>query len=338
MPRLGLGSSLTGGSPPLADTSFISTWTVSGDEAARTVTLPLVSSGTTNFTIDWGDDTAEEAITAYNDADRIHIYAENGTYTVTMAGSIRGFKFDNAGDKTKIRTITQWGTFDISVNDAFYGCANLNVTATDAPIVSSTDLANVWRSCTALTSIGGLWDVSSVQVFSSMFTACTNFNQNIGSWNTQSATNMGSMFLQAASFNQDIGSWDMSNVTTTASMFYQATAFNGDISSWNVSSLESAVNMFRLAINFNANISSWNTSSVTTMNSMFHSAATFNQPIGGWVTAAVTDMNSMLRQCTAFNQDISSWNTAIVTDMDAMFRQCVDFNQDITTSGNSWNV
>jgi len=69
---LGLGNSLIRQQPPsTADTtSFISTWETAGaSEANRTVTLPLASSGTINFTIDWGDSTAEEIITAYNDAD-----------------------------------------------------------------------------------------------------------------------------------------------------------------------------------------------------------------------------------------------------------------------------
>ena len=88
MPKLGLGLDVTAGTGTLANPDFVSTWTVSGDETARTVTLPLTNvSGITtiNFTIDWGDGSSLSTVTAHGDADRIHIYAENGTYTVTMA-------------------------------------------------------------------------------------------------------------------------------------------------------------------------------------------------------------------------------------------------------------
>ena len=85
MPQLGLGSNLTGGVVLENDTtSFISTWGTAGaTEANRTVTLPLISSGSINFTISWGDGSSD-TITAFNDAERAHIYTAEGTYTVSV--------------------------------------------------------------------------------------------------------------------------------------------------------------------------------------------------------------------------------------------------------------
>jgi len=303
MPRLGLGSSLTGGAPP-DNPSFISTWTVSGNEAARTVALPLVennvasSANTINFTIDWGDDTALEEIAAYNDDDRTHIYAENGTYTVTMSGTIQGFKFDNGDHKTKIRTITQWGTFNITNNSTFRGCSNLNVTATDTPTVSSTSLSLTFDGCSALTSIGGNWDVSAVD-------------------------NMPYVFQNCTLFNQDLSSWDTSSVTTMLKMFQDADAFtNGGQplleagNNWDVSSVEDFGSMFQYCALFNADISDWTTSSATSMTSMFNTTGAFNQDIGDWDTSNVANFSGMFVNCDTFNQDISGWDMGSLTAID----------------------
>ena len=295
---LGLGNSLAISQPPSAadTTSFISTWTVAGDEAARTVTLPLVSNGTINFTIDWGDDSSG-TVTAYNDADRVHIYSTNGTYTVTMAGTIRGLQFADGGDKTKIRTITQWGTFNLTNNATFRGCSNLNVTATDAPTVSSTSLSLAFTDCAALTSIGGDWDVSAVDNMPYVFQNCTLFNQDISSWDTSSATTMLNMFNNADAFNnggqplvETGNNWDVSSVTSFASMFSGCLVFNADISDWT-------------------------TSSATSMTSMFNGTGAFNQDIGDWDTGEVADMSAMFVNNDSFNQDISGWDISKVTNM-----------------------
>ena len=324
---LGLGSSLSVGQSLIENVNFVSTWTVSGDETARTITLPLVqnnkagSGNDINFTIDWGDGTAVEEITAYNDADRVHIYGTNGTYTVTMTGTIQGFKFDNSGDKTKLATITNWGTFNFTNEDTFYGCSNLNVTATDVPIVSTTSLALAFNGCTALTSIGGNWDVSSVTAMNYLFANCTNFNQDIGSWDVSSVTAMNNMFADAAAFNQNISGWDVGEVTNMKSMFWGATAFNnGGVAltesgnNWDMAKVENCENMLRSATSFNQDISDWTVSAVTNMKRMFHTSTAFNQNIGSWNTSSVTNMYEMLANIANFNQDISSWDVNQVSN------------------------
>ena len=350
---------------------FISTWLLDTDsEAGRTVTLPLVNDGNTiNFDIDWGDgDTA--TVTAYNDSDRIHEYEETGTKTITIGGTnttISGWKFNDGGDKLKIRTITNWGTLNISTNAAFYGCTNLNVTATNAPTRSSTDLSNTFNGCAALTSIGGDWDVSNVTSISDMFYGATLFNGDISDWNTGAVQYMVSVFYGATNFNQDIGSWVTSEVTSFVSMFYGARAFDQDISNWdtssvtnmsymffqavdfdqalptigdkwNVSNVTSFALMFYGASEFNGNISNWTTSTATSMASMFYNATSFNGDISGWDVADVTNMAYMFHGASTFNQDISSWHTGAVTGMNGMFQGAADFNQNINTVGDDWDV
>src|SRR5690606_15943272 len=78
------------------DDRFVSRWRTDayGDSADDQITLPLVSNGTYDFVVDWGDGTTD-TITAWDDPARTHTYPEPGTYTVTIEGDIVGWAFRN---------------------------------------------------------------------------------------------------------------------------------------------------------------------------------------------------------------------------------------------------
>ena len=313
------------------ETAFVTTWETT--TPSETITLPLVVSGTYNFTVKWGDGTID-TITAYNQAEVTHTYATAGTYTVTIAGTIEGWQFNNAGDKTKIQTIESYGSLVITTSAAFYGCSNLTSTATDAPNISTTSLSNAFRSCTNFNGAIGNWDVSGVTNMQEMFNSASSFNQDIGSWDVSSVTTMQQMFQSATSFNQNIGNWDVSSVTNMTFMFFNATSFNQYIGSWNVSSVTNMSYMFAGASSFNQDIGSWNVSSVTTMTFMFQGATSFNQGIGSWDVSNVTNMQETFRNASSFNQDIGSWDVSSVTNMVNMFLNATSFDQNL----GSWNV
>ena len=324
---------------------FISTWTTEGED--ERITIPFVNdSNTINFTIDWGDpnDTDDDTVTAWNqDLDGAgtgiaHTYEDAGTYTIRMSGTISGLKFNNGGDKLKIQTITNWGTLNISTNKAFYGCSNLNITANNAPTISTTDLADCFVECNDLTSIGAVWDVSSVQIFNFMFYRCTVFNQDISSMDVSSATSMLWMFKDARAFNQPIGSWNVSNVTNIGDIFFGATNFNGDISGWDTGAVQHMTSAFNGAANFNQDIGNWDTSNVTSFARLFYGAGKFNQDISDWDTSSVTDMQYAFFQAADFNQDLPTdgvkWNVSNVLNFQLMFYGASDFNGNIS----SWDV
>lgn len=201
-------------------------------------------------------------------------------------------------DSDRLTQIEQWGTTAwTSMQNAFRGCTNLQVTASDIP------------------------DLSGVTDMSSMFESCNNLNSpsNIGTWNTATVTNMTFMFYDATSFNQDIGAWNTSAVTNMSTMFSEALAFNQDIGSWNTAAVTDMSDMFGYAAAFNQDIGSWNTGAVTDMSFMFRQASAFNQDIGSWNTAAVTDMRSMFRLAVAFNQNIGAWTLNPTVDVRNIF-------------------
>src|SRR6185312_15966471 len=188
-----------------------------------------------------------------------------------------------------------------SMSGAFMGCVNLNITATDAPVLSGvTDMSNMFYNCEKLNPIGGAavamnsWQTASVKNMTGSFRGAKNFNQNITNWNTANVTDMYGMFEEAAAFNKDIGDWNTGNVTRMRNMFLGATAFNQDIGGWNTAKVTDMGYMFYEATTFNQDISGWNTANVTKMGSMFFGSSAFNHDLGNWKIANSPNMLYML--------------------------------------------
>ena len=287
---------------------FTSTWQTDnpGASTSTQITLPLESTGTYNFNVDWGDGNSD-TITAWNQAEVTHDYGvgNEGSYIVTITGTIDGWRFNNSGDSQKITQISKWGHLKLgNSNTNFYGCSNLTVTATDIlDTDGKTNWSQCFRNCTSLTSVPSM-----------------------DSWDMSTATNISSMFQGATLFNQDLNSWDTSSVTTASSVFSSASSFNGNIASWDMSGVTVSIFMFSGASAFNQDISSWDMSNVTLMGNMFLNATSFNQPIGSWTTN-MTNAPGMFQGATSFNQNLNSWNTSNLGAMFNMFSGASSYDQ-----------
>ena len=277
--------------------TFISLWdttkTTDGSSNSNQIKLPLESSWTYSFTVDWWDGTDIDTITSYNQAEVTHTYTNEGEYEIKISGIIEGFRFNYGGDRNKILDISNYGTLNLGNSwGYFYWARNLNITATDELDLSGT--TNFYR----------------------MFRDADSFNGDISSWDTSSVTSMSDMFAYNDSFNGDISSWDTSSVTDISWMFGYTKNFNGDISSWDTSSVTNMYGTFMTAYSFNGDISSWDTSSVTNMYLTFSKAYIFNQDLSSWDVSNVTSMWRMFNGASSFNQDISSWDVSKVTSCD----------------------
>ena len=321
--------------------AFISRWDTylvsTGSSNASQIKLPLEESGNYNFIVDWGDNTNNDIITIYNQSEVIHTYATVGEYNIIINGTLKGWRFNNQGDRLKLLEISQWGSLNLgNSNNYFSGSENLVLTATDAPDLNGTTFLNgAFSHCHNLGRNGNmnLWDVSSVTDMRYMFNFASDFSQPIGTWNVSSVTDMRNMFNYAARFNQPIGDWNVSSVTNMSCIFYNAGSFNQPIGTWNVSSVTDMSYMFFSAGSFNQPIGTWDVSSVTDMSNMFLFAR-FNQLIGTWDVSSVTDMSNMFYNAGSFNQSIGTWDVSSVTDMSYMFFQSPIFNQPI----GEWDV
>ncbi|MEQ1746989.1 MAG: BspA family leucine-rich repeat surface protein [Saprospiraceae bacterium] len=317
--------------------AFITTWKTDnpGTSNSTSITIPTTGGGY-NYEVDWNNDGTYDQSGINGSV--THDFGAAGTYTIRIRGSFPQIYFNNDGDRQKLLDISQWGSIAwASMFCAFWGCSNLNITATDLPNLSGvTNMSTMFRGCTALngpTNIGS-WNTATVTGMSAVFAEASAFNQPIGNWSTAAVTDMAGMFSGASSFNQPIGTWNTAAVNNMNTMFYGASAFNQPIGTWNTAAVNNMSRMFWLATAFNEPIGTWNTANVTTMEAMFHQATAFNQPLANWNTAAVTDMRDVFSGASAFNMPIGNWNTAAATTMRAMFYAATAFNQPI----GSWNT
>jgi surface protein len=219
-----------------------------------------------------------------------------------------------------IRDVEQWGdVIWTNMEWNFYGCSNLEISATDAPNLSNvTNMTGMFRSATAFNQPIDHWNTSNVTNMSMLFHLATSFNQPLGNWNTSNVTDMGWMFHSASAFNQPIANWNTSNVTSMIGMFMQASSFNQPLGNWNTSNVTKMNRMFTSATSFNQSLASWNTSNVTDMNGMFAFASSFNQPVNNWNTSSVVNMSEVFRSATSFNQPLNNWNLSNISNMQSM--------------------
>jgi len=247
------------------------------------VTLPL--GGTIDVTVAWGDGNEDNYTSS---GEKTHTYAEEGTYTAEISGSLEKFgkNYPGYSNVDKLEKVTDFGDLGLtSLEGAFYKASNLIEVPAQLPS-SVKNVSYMFKDAASFEQDIGGWDVSNITDMSGMFNGASSFNQDIGDWNVSNVTHMGGMFNVASSFNQDIGDWDVSSVTNMSAMFRKASSFNQDISNWNVSNVTDMWAMFYNAKSFNQNIGSWNVNNVEDMKSMFKgvtlSIANYNALLLGW--------------------------------------------------------
>ncbi|MDO5969548.1 LamG-like jellyroll fold domain-containing protein [Flavivirga aquimarina] len=190
------------------DVPFITTWQTT--TANESITIPINGDYDYDFIVDWGDNsTSDIATNNVNDAALTHTYTNADTYTVTITGVFPAIYFNNidADNQNKIQTVEQWGNILWSwMGDAFEGCSNLDVYASDAPnLLNVTHMWGMFRDASSFTGQNtdlNSWNVSNVEAFSTLF-ANSQFNADISNWNLQ---------------NADVSRGDFSSIFTNTSL------------------------------------------------------------------------------------------------------------------------
>jgi len=265
--------------------------TSSGSSLNTQFMMPLVFEGSYNATVNWGDGSSD-TITSYNQQEVTHTYSSAGQYEISIEGTIEGWKFNNAGDRLKMLDVKQWGVLDLSTSAAFYGCTNLDASATDAPTVSSTSFYRMFRECTNFNGAIGNWDISTVTNLQECFYFATTFNKSLNSWNVSNVTSLFSTFRECPSFDQDLNSWDTSNAESMYRTFYNCSQFNGDIYSWDTTNVEN-------------------------MQQMFYNCDLFDQSLAAWTIANVSNFTNFMQNATGlstsnYDATLIAWAAGVV--------------------------
>ena len=265
--------------------------TSSGSSLNTQFMMPLVSGGSYNATVNWGDGSSD-TITSYNQQEVTHTYSSAGQYEISIEGTLQGWQFNNAGDRLKMLDVKQWGVLDLSTNAAFYGCTNLDASATDAPTVSSTSFSQMFQECRNFDGSIGNWDVSSINQFNNCFVNCFTFNQPLDSWDVGSGTLFYYMFYNCKNYDQNLNSWNTSNAERMDFMFYFCEQFNGDIYNWD-------------------------TTNVERMDYMFYNCDLFDQSLAAWTIANVSNFTNFMQNATGlstsnYDATLIAWAAGVV--------------------------
>jgi len=203
--KIGLRPIRGGGGGAAPNPDFVSTWdTTKAGSASDTIVLPM----TAGNTVHWGDGSSDTTNT--------HTYASSGTYTVTIEGTVNTFRFAAAGDRLKILDVSNWGGFDIWSDRVFQSCSNLDVTATDSPILTSSNLSarSTFQQCNLTNVDFSTWDFSVCTNFFKFLNNNTSFSGNVENIIHSGVTEARQAFLNAPLGSPDLSTWDVSGITS----------------------------------------------------------------------------------------------------------------------------
>ena len=301
----------------------------------QTFVIPCTNTGTFNATVDYGDGTGSQTVTAYNDSNLTHSFATAGQHTITIDGTFPNVRFyDNTASRVLVDEVVDLGDVNwINLYQAFRDCSNLtafNAGTTDTSSVPG--MYQMFTNCSSLTSLDlSSFDTSSASNMGLMFYNCSNLTSlDVTSFNTSSVNSMQQMFYNCSSLTTlDVTSFNTSNVTSMREMFRGCSNLTTlDLTSFDTSIVTDMVAMFNSCSNLTTlDLSSFDTSSATSMQAMFLSCTGLTSlDLNSFDTSSVTDMNYMFFACYGLTSlDLSSFDTSSVTDMSVMF-------------GNSYNL
>lgn len=155
---------------------FVSVWETSntsgGSSNSDQVTLPLESGGTYSFEVNWGDGNSD-TITAWDQSEVTHTYSAEGEYTITITGTIDGWRFNDTGDRLKLLSVTSWGDLTLGNNNSYFkGCSNLTSIPIGLDLSGTLDFISAWQNCSSLTSFP-LLDTSNGTAFNDTWHDCS---------------------------------------------------------------------------------------------------------------------------------------------------------------------
>jgi surface protein len=289
--------------------------------------MPLrQTSGTYNYTVEWGDGTVESFT---GNTNRTHDYGIAGTYTVRVTGTFTGnFYFNNTNDGTKIiKVLTHTLDLGQRLDNVFYGCSNLtelNVSNWDTSNVTNFNLfAN---GCTNLQSLDvSNWDTSNVTNFPGFALGCTNLQSlDVSNWDTSNVTNFTGFANNCTNLQSlDVSNWDTSNVTNFTQFALGCTNLQSlDVSNWDTSNVTSFIAFVLGCTNLqNLDVSNWDTSNVTN----------FTQFAQSCTNLTTLTVGNAFDNTIATNCENAFWNCALnQSSVDAIL---VSFNTAGTSNG-----
>ena len=239
---LGVLFFVVGGTLLAEAANFVSVWKVT--ETNLQVVLPVPRGFNYDFQVDWGDG-ASAQVTAWNDEDTTHTYAQAGTYTITISGLVEAWSFWKIPhSKDMIIAVNDLGSVGWrSFFGAFLACENLmKVVGGDTTQV--TDMRYMFHLAPLVAPITSDWNTANVTNMAGMFWLAKTANPDVSNWNTARVTNMSYMFSGAESANPEVSSWNVAQVSSMRSMFYRTRVATPNVGAWKFTQIGDMHRMF----------------------------------------------------------------------------------------------
>ena len=243
----------------------------------ETVTIPCQNVGTFDAVIDWGDGSTS-TITAYNDANLAHVYADIADYTIRISGTFPNIHFNNGGDRLKLRQVLQLGSTGLTrLDNAFYGCSNM------------------------IEFLGGVVDTSAVTTFLRTFLFCSGLVRlNVSGWNISATNTIEQIFRGCSSVvTIDVSGWDTGGVTVAGSIFRGCSSVvTIDVSGWDTGLFKNVEFLFANCTSLaDAAIDGWAIENITNYNSFMAGATLpttrYNATLIAWNAQNPNDSESV---------------------------------------------
>jgi trimeric autotransporter adhesin len=214
------GWTITGDNSSTVCNAFITTWDLSIGGNATALSIGTATSGSVSYSWVEVGGTAKSASGLTFSGNTLSISGLPSGKIVRVTINPTNFQqialSNNSGSKNKLTNVNQWGTTAwTSFQNAFFGCENLNITATGIPNLAGVKrMDQMFQDCKKLSSVPniGSWDVSKVEVMSSLFNGAKLFNEDISGWNTAKVVALTNTFNNAQAFNQNLGGWNVNKI------------------------------------------------------------------------------------------------------------------------------
>jgi len=280
-------------------------FTIETTTTNESFTIPCQNIGTFDATIDWGDGSATQTITAYNDANLTHTFASAGTYQIEISGKFPNIRFfDDSTSAVKVISVDNLGTTGWqSFSGAFSNCSNMtSFTPGTTSTLDVTNMGYMFSGCSSLTTLDlTAFDTSNVTTMVSMFIDCSNLvSVDLSNFDTSNVTTMEAMFFRCSSLTSvDVTSFDTSNVTLMNGMFGVCDSIVGegalDVSGFDTSNVTNMTQMFRRTQVPDLDLRNFDTSKVTGFDFTFEGYGYPDEDVQGIETfdvSSVTDFNT----------------------------------------------
>ena len=225
-----------------AAADFVSVWQV--EETNLQVVLPVPSGFNYDFQVDWGDGDSGP-VTAWDDEDAVHTYAQAGTYTITLSGLVEAWSFWKIPhSKDMIIAVNDLGNVGWrNFFGAFLACENLKEVA-GGDTAQVTDMRYMFYLAPLATPDTSGWNTAHVTDMAGMFWRAKAANPEVSNWNTAKVTDMSYMFAGAETASPDVSTWQVAQVKSMRSMFYRAVAAAPRMNAWHFVQISDMYRMF----------------------------------------------------------------------------------------------